>query len=163
MKFQYRITKYDPKNRDENGRYIQTEWTSFKDVGNTFGTFVLSEQEYHRVEDAYVSSALAFLNESGIRKLSLVEVQKPNAIQLAQLELHDGGICKIEDAEELFRAALREQFWCKFEWQSEAYVHFGWDYYMYVGVSHDCPNAIAYAEGLGLFVEPFVSPYQEGG
>ena len=83
MKFHYRITKYDPQYRDENGRYTQNAWTSFHDIGKSFGSSVLSEQEYYKVENAYVSSALAFLNESGVRKLSLVDVQKPNSLQIA--------------------------------------------------------------------------------
>lgn len=163
MKFCYRITKYDPQKRDANGRYIPSEWTSFGDVGKTFGASVLSEQEYRKVEAAYVSSALAFLNEAGIRKLSLAKVENSKSIQVAQVEIQDGSVCAVEDIEELFRAVLREQFWCKFEWRNEAYVHFGWDYYMYVGLAYDCPRSIVYAERQGLFVEPFISPYQAGG
>jgi hypothetical protein len=163
MRFCYRITKYDPQKRNADGHYIPSEWTSFSDIGRTFGAAVLGEQEYRRVEDAYVSSALAFLNEAGIHKLSLVEVQNSKSIQVVQIELHDGSICAVEDAEELFRAVLREQFWCRFEWQSEAYLHFGWDYYMYAGLAYNCPKSIAYTERQGLFVEPFVSPHRAGG
>ena len=163
MKFHYRITKYDPQYRDENGRYTQNEWTSFNDVGKAYGSSVFSEEEYRKVENAYVSSALAFLNESDVRKLSQIDVQNPNSLQITGIDLREGNICEVEAAENLFRAVLREQFWCKFEWQSEAYVHFGWDYYMYVAVPRDCPKSIVYAEGQGLFVEPFISPYQEGG
>jgi hypothetical protein len=39
------------------------------------------------------------------------------------------------------------------------YVHFGWDYYMYLGIPIHCPNALSYAKEKGIFVEPFVSPY----
>jgi hypothetical protein len=34
---------------------------------------------------------------------------------------------------------------------------------MYVGVSKDCPEAYAFAEKSGLFVEDFQSPYTEAG
>jgi hypothetical protein len=29
----YRVTKYDPSKRDENGRYMGDDWTSVSDVG----------------------------------------------------------------------------------------------------------------------------------
>jgi len=32
----YRITKYNPMNRDANGAYLLNEWTSFSDIGKTF-------------------------------------------------------------------------------------------------------------------------------
>jgi hypothetical protein len=46
------------------------------------------------------------------------------------------------------------------ELQSDEYfLHFGYDYYMYVGVSLACPRSRALATAAGLFVEDFVSPY----
>ncbi len=33
MKFMWRVTKYNPTFRDENGTYIKDEWTSFSDIG----------------------------------------------------------------------------------------------------------------------------------
>ena len=32
----YRITKYNPEFRDEEGRYILDEWTSVTDIGKEF-------------------------------------------------------------------------------------------------------------------------------
>lgn len=29
----WRITKYDPKDRDQNGVFLKESWTSFSDVG----------------------------------------------------------------------------------------------------------------------------------
>ena len=40
-----------------------------------------------------------------------------------------------------------------------AYVHFGYDYYMYIGLSVKCTDALAAVQQRGLFVEPFRSPY----
>lgn len=39
------------------------------------------------------------------------------------------------------------------------FVHFGYDYYMYVGVETPCPQAQRLAAQLGLFVEEMRSPY----
>ena len=88
-------------------------------------------------------------------------MENPGNIQVSRPDLRSGSICDLGDAENLFRMVLREQLWCKFEWQRQAYLHFGWDFYMYIGVHRSCPKSIYYAAGQGLFVEPFVSPYLE--
>jgi hypothetical protein len=59
----------------------------------------------------------------------------------------------------VLRALLREEYWCKLESDS-AYIHVGYDYYMYVGVPAECREAVAEATRLGLFVEPMQSPYE---
>jgi hypothetical protein len=80
-------------------------------------------------------------------------------MQSPKTNLQNGSVYDVKVSENLFRMVLREQFWGKFVWQSEAYLHFGWDYYLYVGVPNSCPKSIFYAEGQGLFVEPFIFPY----
>jgi hypothetical protein len=57
---------------------------------------------------------------------------------------------------------LREEFCCRLQ-NAAGFVHFGWDYYMYIGVPHPCPTAEALALNLGLFVEELDSPYNETG
>jgi hypothetical protein len=49
MQHRYRVTKYDPENRDAEGNYLIDEWTSFSDVGRTFSGKELTEQEYFQV------------------------------------------------------------------------------------------------------------------
>ena len=61
---------------------------------------------------------------------------------------------------EVVRRVLREEFWCRLE-GAGAFIHVGYDYYMYVGIPQACPSAEALASQLGLFVEPFRSPYGE--
>jgi hypothetical protein len=57
------------------------------------------------------------------------------------------------------RRVLREEFWCRLE-GPEAFVHFGYDYYLYVGVPRACPEAEQATRRAGLFVESFRSPYR---
>jgi hypothetical protein len=35
--FEYRVTKYDPSNRDTEGRYLAEEWTIYARVGHEIG------------------------------------------------------------------------------------------------------------------------------
>lgn len=38
----YRITKYDPQYRDEQGIYIREDWTSYSDIGKTYNGKLLT-------------------------------------------------------------------------------------------------------------------------
>ena len=58
----------------------------------------------------------------------------------------------------VIRLCLRAEIWCRLV-APGAFVHVGYDFYLYVGVSVACPRAIAAATGRGLFVEEFSSPY----
>ncbi len=63
-----------------------------------------------------------------------------------------------EDWIEAWRGVLQEKYWCRFA-SANCFVHFGYDFYMYVGVPIACDNAIELARRAGLFAEVFQSPY----
>ena len=62
-----------------------------------------------------------------------------------------------QDLDWTIRLALREAIWCRLEGVDGFYVHFGYDYYMYVGseradeAPRDLPS--------GIFAEQMGSPY----
>ena len=154
---EYRVTKYDPALRDASGAYTRDEWTSVSDIGQSFGGVVLIRDEYHRGENGYVSTALAFLREAGVSTLTVTGLENSGRVPLA---FGEGSALPSEQLGEVIRRVLREEFWCRLE-GPEAFVHLGYDYYMYVGVSRPCPASEQLARSLGLFVEPFYSPYSE--
>ena len=41
VRFQFRVTKYDPRFRDPSGAYMREEWTAVSDIGRTFGGVTL--------------------------------------------------------------------------------------------------------------------------
>jgi hypothetical protein len=129
----------------------------FSQIGQTFRGVVITEQEYKRVENAYVKAALAFLTESSIAALRVVGLENSRR---QPLEFAEGSVLPLEKLPEVFGRILREEFWCRLQ-ADDAFVHFGWDYYMYVGVPRRCPAAEQTASGLGLHVEEFTSPYHE--
>lgn len=157
MRNQYRVTKYDPSLRDANGAFRRDDWTSYSDIGRTYNSAPLSESQYLAIEDAYLLSIEEFLREAGIEKLQLRELETtphalPQFIQpLASLSVPQ---CVV-----FARIALRELAWGKLAAPGRAYIHFGYDYYMYLGLPTECPMAIAAAQARGLFVERFRSPY----
>jgi hypothetical protein len=146
--FEFRITKYDPRYRDAQCVFTRDEWISRDDIGHSFSGVTLTEAEYQRVEDAYVATALAFLREAGIGSLAVHGLENHHSVPIP---VEIGAIV---------RHLLRGEFWCRLE-AADAFVHIGYDYYMYIGVGRACPVAEKLAGQLGLFVEEFSSPYRE--
>jgi hypothetical protein len=144
---EYRVTKYNPAFRNQYGHYMKDEWTIFKQIGETFSGVVFTSQEYERVEDAYVQVALSFLRESGLSSLKVAGVE--NA-QKRTLGFSNDQVLALDRIGEIIRPVLREEYWCRLE-GNEGFLHFGWDYYMYIGVPHSCPKSEALAAQLGLF------------
>ncbi len=155
--FEFRVTKYDPAHRDATGEYTRDEWTSVEDIDQTFGGVVLTKAEYERAEDAYATAAVAFLREAEVPSLAVTGLENAKGVPLP---ITEGSLIGLAGIDEMVRRLLREEFWCRLEGVG-AFVHVGWDYYMYVGVPRPCPSAAALAGQLGLFVEQFRSPYRE--
>jgi hypothetical protein len=147
---QYRVTKYDPALRNASGAYPGGEWTSFGDVGTS-----VSSTDYERLESAYIEAATAFLDESGVTQLAVRGLEHSGR----PVSVTEGLFLSPPEWAVEFRAVLRDEYWCRFE-APNGFVHFGHDFYMYVGVHGVCERAIELAGELGLYVEPFVSPYE---
>ena len=153
----YRITKYDPTRRNASGAFTGDDWTSFSDIGRVFGGVVLRREDYLQVESAYIDTALAFLDEDRAPDLRVVALEvRGNGLSVPV----DGASVQKENLAEVCRSILREKFWCRLEGDGR-YLHFGWDFYMYVGVLSACAHARDKAHSRGLFVEVFESPYAE--
>jgi hypothetical protein len=63
------------------------------------------------------------------------------------------------DLDWVVRLALREALWCRLKGERGFYVHFGYDYYMYIGsevLGADPPPMPP-----GMFAEVFDSPHHE--
>lgn len=133
------------------------DWTMFSQIGKSFHGVVLTEQEYKRVENGYIKVALAFLNESGIAALRVVGLEN---FRKHQLEFAEGSLLTPENLSDVFGRILRDESWCRFQ-ADDGFVHFGWDYYMHIGVCRRCLAAERTASELGLYAEEFTSPYHE--
>lgn len=152
---QYRVTKYDPQYR-QNGVYTKEEWTDFSDVGRTFGGVPLTLQEYERVEQQHID----FLAELVNREAAL-------PLTIDSLEIN-GNDCRWQNGQQISRAELpvllreilRCSCWCRLT-SKDFFIHFGYDYYMYVGCTHTPEGMYALAMEYALFAEPMISPYHE--
>ncbi|MFE5241531.1 MULTISPECIES: RNA-binding protein [unclassified Streptomyces] len=161
--FAYRITKYDPADRDEHGGYNGAE-DSVSDHG--------------AVEAAYLEAVAAFARDSGVDRLEIREPEVAGPVNFgleAPVEghglaglfppdlagYHDGAEVSVPTALELVRAMLRDNgAWCRLECGDTFTVHVGWDQYVYVGSDRPCEVAVARTGEIGLFAEPITaSPY----
>jgi hypothetical protein len=154
---EYRVTKYNPKFRNHSGAYTRAEWIMFSQIGQTFSGVVLTSEEYERVEEAYIQSALSFLREGGLLSMRVAGLENPRK---RPLDFQNDSVLPLDRIGGIIRQILREEFWCRLEGR-DGFLHFGWDYYMYIGVPQLCPTARAKAGELGLYVEEFASPYVE--
>ncbi|MFE0156477.1 RNA-binding protein [Nonomuraea sp. NPDC059007] len=159
----YRVTKYDPADRDDRGSYVGPE-----DVCSDHGT----------VEAAYLAAVSAFAEETGIRHLTIREPEVAGFVSFGAeapidghglaglfptdlVGYHDGALVPMAVALELVRAMLRDNgAWCRLEAEDRFFVHVGYDQYVYVGSALPCTHAMTLTHQRGLFVEPISrSPY----
>jgi hypothetical protein len=158
VRHQYRITKYNPALRDAHGAFKGDDWAACSDVGRAFDGVVLTHAEYQRVEDAYAFSVDKLLRAAKVQSLQLRRLEKrgnfkpPSFVKL-------GATLDVAHCAEFARLALREEVWGMLVSPGRAYVHFGYDYYMYMGLPAKCGQAVGEVLQRGLFVEQFRSPY----
>jgi hypothetical protein len=156
MKLEYRVTKYDPVFRDSSGRYTREEWTDFSDVGRRIAGRKLTMRQYLAVESSYLTVLAAMLEEAGVTQL---RVEALECARRGRARWREGAIVTAARAIDFARGALRNEVWGKLVAPRRAFVHFGWDLYMYVGLSRPTPGALNLAAQRGMFVESLRSPY----
>lgn len=165
----YRITKYDPENRNRYGIYEKNEWTSYSDIGKVFDEKKLSFETYIAVENAYICAVKKILCEMKKKYIILEELEKNTYPQ--RDDRFDDDMCEafstlgnnreimVSDLEPYLRLILREVIWGKLI-QKDLYVHFGYDYCMYFGTPAVIKDSIIDIEENGLYLEENIrSPY----
>ncbi|UXY31670.1 S1 RNA-binding domain-containing protein [Streptomyces sp. HUAS TT20] len=162
LPYVYRVTKYDPADRDEHGHY-----TGDEDVVSDHG----------EVESAYLAAVEAFATDAGVDRLSVREPQIPGLVHFGAeppmrdfgldglfpgpVGFHDGAEIPLATGLELVRVMLRDGgAWCRLEVEGVFAVHVGRDQYLYVGSNRPGEQAAARTRALGLFPERLTaSPY----
>jgi small subunit ribosomal protein S1 len=159
VSFAYRITRYDPEDRDEHGHYAGTE---------------PDESDHGPVEDAYVAAVALLLDTVGVTSLVVDGAERggrsrtgmpgpepdpgiPAHFGVDGRGFHDGAQVPVDVALDLVRTMLREDGgpWCRLLAPGLAVVEIGYSMHLYVGLVDPVPAAVAQIRGLGLFVEPW--------
>jgi hypothetical protein len=170
----YRITKYNPKFRDDKGAYQKNEWISISEIGKKFDDIELTVDAYVRSENSYINAIHSFMNALNIKSLTVSGLE--NRYRLTENdrrypELYSGRMIatarSVKDGDNLVgieldnfcRLSLRNQLWGILENDSQMFFHFGYDYYMYIGAANTPESVIKQIDGSGLFIEEFESPH----
>lgn len=143
LPYVYRVTKYDPADRNEHGHYVGTQ-----DIDSDHGT----------VEAAYLAAVAAFAEDAGVTGLT---VRDPELFGSVDFDYYDGVQVTLDRALSLVQRMLRGGgLWCRLEVDDRFFVHIGYDQYMYIGSVEPCERAVGQATSLGLFPERLdISPY----
>ncbi|MEH7073792.1 DUF7683 domain-containing protein [Neobacillus drentensis] len=171
IKYQWRVTKYNPDFRDENGAYTLTEeWTCPSELGKILNGREFTLDEYLQVEAAYVNAVINFIEESGFDSLRVLMLSQWNIseedktsplyeVEFEQLVLQEDKLVNKSEIRLICKMVLRNFLGCQLYLKDKFFVHFGWDYYMFIGSYVNCSSAIEIAKKNGLFVEQCMSPY----
>lgn len=88
--------------------------------------------------------------------IKTIEVRQGERIFSA---LNNSAVNSCEEVLMIARGVLREDFWCKLE-AKDFFIHFGYDYYMYIGADIEEEKMSEIARKNGLFAEHIgISPY----
>jgi|SRR3990172_864955 len=162
----WRITKYDPKCRDNRGAYLRNEWTFYYDLGKSFDGKEFRINEYLKIENAYIHAIVLFMECLNVNSLKITDLEQSGIRPEKILAMggfdcitNNGYVAKDQIAA-LVKLILRNVIWCKLE-SNGMYVHFAYDYYMYIGSEKLCESALKKIERMELYVEKYESPYNE--
>lgn len=149
---EYRITKYNPTSRI-NGVYMADEWTNFSDIGKLFGNTILSYDAYLKTEQAYIDCCIELIEKAKISKLYVKQAE-----YYTENVRFSPSISNTQEIRQVITSCLREQCWLKLT-SRDFFIHFGYDYYMYIGSSLPSESVIETVTHYGLYCEQYPSPY----
>ena len=163
----YRVTKYNPTNRYENGVYKdQEEWISYYDIGKRQGgNGLLTVDEYLRIEDLYIDAILRFMKIHHLKELYVLYLERhdESAEDFDSYSTDDmkelfhsvqvGRSITIEEIRPFVKLILRDLLWARLGVIDQLVVTFGYDYYMYLHTNEAISSIKRRIENSGLFVE----------
>ena len=167
--YQWRITKYNPAYRNEEGHYLRDEWTSVSEIGKSYQGEILTLNDYLQVEKAYVDTVMKFLEVYQIERVRLIHLETYGLDNVDKTSpLYDPSFDTIPLAEDMLvtidqipivcKMALRDYIYCQLITE-DFFVQFGDDYYLYIGANSIQQEALHFASEQRLFVEQTISPY----
>lgn len=172
----YRISKYNPKYRNDNWIEIYKTWTSASDIGNTYNGLAFSVDDYLETEKKYLHVIDSILNYFNIDSLTvknsefffnIEEIKKmllSKNIYLTEDEIDflkiikDNSELNRDNLNKAFKFVLRECFWATFENnEKKIKTEFGYDYYVYIWCENISYEIIKESLNNGIYIEEIQS------
>lgn len=171
----YRVTKYDPKKRNEHDQYIDgSEWREIDHIGKSFYNSPTYE-EYEKVETNYIEAIKLILKDNNLDYL-LVDRVSLTEKSLFKMYSKSGRLKNIkinydkelktirkgkkyvqENMERILRLILRNVIWLLLK-NKNFEVRIGYDLYMYIVCDKLNDATVKKIECLGLFIEEGIKP-----
>lgn len=147
----WKITKYDPNLKTD-------EWTAMSDVGKVYNGKIFELKEYLRVENLYLHAIQLIARHNGVSFFEISSLELLRRPDTPLLDVVDHSSVDLESALVIAQKVLREELWCKLL-HPKMIVHFGYDYYMYIGSAKSSTLELEKIRDMGLFIEEKKSPY----
>jgi len=170
VKYCWRITKYDPKKRNSQGWFLEDTWISYGDIGRSYQSEKLTYDEYVRVENLYINAIVQFMMSLNVSHLQVKYLENHGSINedpsvdktevMFVNTLKENDLLSLEQVKMVSKLILRGYFWCKLISKHKMFVHFGDDYYMFIGSRSECKDTLEAIRKSGLYVENYESPYK---
>ncbi len=171
----YRITKYDPALRNEDGWYMPDDWIDWSDIGKTYNGNMLDAREYKEVETKSIEVATKILKYKTVTTMEIkgledyleeedvsmyISIFKDKQIELSRtdeelwMEIRNGKrIINIENIPNMLRLLLRSLLWCRLVSKRRMKLYTGYDFYMYCECDSIPDEIINFGKREGIFVE----------
>ena len=143
-----RISKYD-----ENVNVHTDEWTSISDIGKKFKNKILTYDEYLLIENHYINCIEEIMTLASQTLFRVENLEKYSKVQWTENQL-----ININDMIKIVPDCLREKCWARLIGDN-SYVHIGYDFYIYVGVSIDLSTIFKIVKNNQLYCKEMISPY----
>lgn len=155
-----RVTKYNPSHRDQQGRFVKNEWTSFSDVGKMFEGRLFTISDYEFAESNYIKAVNIFLVEKNVKSVAIEQLEKngldenmDDTMKEEYLRIQDGDAILLGNLPTVLKLILREYIWAKLVSDTGISITFGYDFYMYFHSTNEIFRGKEQIQALGLFVE----------
>lgn len=107
----YSFHKFPPVEYDNLMHFQRENWISHTDIGDSFGGVVLTQDEYLRVENAYLSGFDYIMDQCGIVELQALRdsftIEEAPLLDQATFGLQEEDLVNYEDRSFLDRADIR--------------------------------------------------------
>jgi len=172
--YKYRITKYNPSFRDDNGAYLKDDWISISEIGETFDAGELTLDEYKKTEDGYIKAIQLIMDYLSVPYLIITNVDIPDpSDEIFQKRIKKFRQFYTDEMLEYYSIAKNNDkvnkekvdFHCRFMLREDIYsnVHYprkmkvfiAYDYLMGIHTSKSLEPIFPLLKETGLYIEDF--------
>jgi hypothetical protein len=169
--FLYRISKYNPGNRNKKGEYQADEWTSVSDIGKLFNGQMLDINTYRSAEDTYINAVALLMRHFGLNTMFISGLEKdkvwdgietakrypelyPDNLEKTFQTAEEGGELDFDGTLAVCRLLLREDLRCDlYSCEKGFEIIVGYDFYIKVRSTAISEDIIGEIDRMGLYVE----------